>query len=42
MTYNCYDGEYKSDKKCGHGVYTWASGNIYKGDYLEDERHGNG
>ena len=28
--------------KNGKGVFTWASGNIYKGDYVSDERHGNG
>ena len=33
MTCNNYDGEYKHDKKNGVGVFTWASGNIYKGDY---------
>ena len=25
--------------KHGHGVFTWASGNIYKGSFIEDERH---
>ena len=28
--------------KNGIGHYSWASGNMYKGDYLNDERHGNG
>lgn len=28
--------------KNGKGVFTWASGNIYKGEYSEDERNGNG
>ena len=28
--------------KNGKGTYSWASGNIYKGDYFNDERHGNG
>jgi len=27
-----------NDKKHGKGAYTWTSGNIYKGDFLEDER----
>lgn len=25
--------------KHGHGVFTWTSGNIYKGNFVEDERH---
>lgn len=28
--------------KNGFGFYQWASGNIYKGDYHNDERHGEG
>lgn len=28
--------------KNGTGTYSWTSGNIYKGEYLNDERHGNG
>lgn len=35
-----YVGDYKNDKKHGKGVYTWASGNVYKGEYWEDERNG--
>ena len=30
------------DKKHGQGVFTWESGNMYKGGYLEDEREGYG
>lgn len=37
-----YEGEYVNDKKCGYGVFTWASGNTYKGNYFEDLRHGYG
>jgi hypothetical protein len=33
-----YEGDYINDRKHGKGVFTWASGNIYKGDYNEDER----
>ena len=29
----------KLDKKHGQGVYTWASGNVYRGGYWEDERN---
>jgi len=37
-----YTGEYLLDKKCGYGVFKWASGNIYKGYYDKDEREGHG
>lgn len=37
-----YEGEYKSDKKHGYGIFSWASGNIYKGNYDEDLRTGYG
>ncbi len=30
---NYYEGEYDNDKKCGFGTFTWASGNVYKGEY---------
>jgi hypothetical protein len=30
------------DKKHGHGVFRWESGNVYKGHYKEDQRHGYG
>lgn len=39
---NTYEGEYKLDKKCGEGVFNWASGNIYRGLYKDDERDGHG
>jgi hypothetical protein len=31
-----------NDKKCGYGIFTWASNNIYKGNYFVDLRHGYG
>lgn len=31
-----------NDKKSGYGVFTWASGNEYKGHYIDDLRHGYG
>jgi hypothetical protein len=37
-----YEGEYANDKKSGYGIFTWASGNIYKGNYFDDVRHGYG
>lgn len=33
-----YEGEYLQDKKSGYGIFTWAMGNVYKGNYLNDER----
>jgi len=33
-----YEGEYNSDKKHGYGIFTWSSGNMYKGNYVEDLR----
>jgi len=30
------------DKKNGYGVFTWESGNVYKGYYKDDERDGFG
>ena len=30
------------DKKNGQGIFTWESGNIYNGNYVNDERHGYG
>jgi len=41
-TSNSYEGDYALDKKCGNGVFKWASGNIYKGEFKNDEREGFG
>ena len=30
------------DKKCGYGIFSWASGNVYKGNYEDDLRNGYG
>ena len=32
-----YEGSYKNDHKHGYGVYEWPSGNIYKGNFENDE-----
>ena len=37
-----YKGNYLNDKKCGFGIYKWASGNIYAGEYFYDYRQGYG
>lgn len=39
---NHYDGDYAYDKKNGWGMFEWESGNVYKGMYVDDERHGYG
>lgn len=26
----------------GYGVYQWADGRAYHGEYIEDKKHGNG
>jgi hypothetical protein len=30
------------DKKHGYGVFEWETGNVYSGNYFEDERNGYG
>lgn len=37
-----YEGEYIADKKNGYGIFTWATGNVYKGHYEEDLRNSYG
>jgi len=37
-----YEGEYCEDRKHGYGIFSWASGNIYKGNYIDDLRSGFG
>lgn len=33
---------YANDKKNGHGIFNWESGNRYVGNYKDDERDGYG
>jgi hypothetical protein len=37
-----YEGEYRDDKRIGHGVNIWASGNHYEGEYRDNKRNGRG
>ena len=30
------------DKKHGYGIYDWGNGSVYKGQWMEDYRHGEG
>jgi hypothetical protein len=39
---NSYEGDFKEDRKCGFGTFIWSSGNIYRGEYKNEERDGNG
>merc|ERR1711964_759455 len=33
-----YVGWWKDDKPHGHGTYTWPSGNVYKGQWVDGQR----
>ena len=33
-----YHGEYENDKKHGYGVYLWADGRAYVGDWIEGKQ----
>ena len=35
-----FQGAYAENRKCGHGVYTWADGTVESGEYLEGQKHG--
>ena len=35
-----FQGAYAENRKCGHGVYTWADGTEESGEYLEGQKHG--
>ena len=35
-----YEGAWRDDKACGHGKATYPNGDIYVGDWLDDERSG--
>ena len=36
-----YEGEYLNDNKHGFGIYTWADGKQYIGEWYEGKQHGN-
>lgn len=38
----CTVGDYKDDMPNGNGVYTYASGDTYDGDWVNGKRHGTG
>lgn len=39
---NIYIGSYLNDKKSGHGVFKYDTGQQYSGAYYLDKRHGYG
>ncbi len=41
MTYsngNQYEGDYVEGNKHGMGIYKWADGRIYEGQFINDKR----
>ena len=39
---NCYQGNWKDNKKCGFGIQTYENGDKYEGEWLENKKHGYG
>ena len=37
-----YEGEYLNGKKHGWGTFTWPNGELYVGEWKNDQMHGNG
>lgn len=37
-----YEGDFKNDKKEGHGIFKWGDLCFYEGQFLNDYRHGYG
>ena len=37
-----YKGEFKGNKKQGHGVFTFADGSMYDGPWEDDKKQGRG
>jgi hypothetical protein len=37
-----FTGAWEHDVRCGHGSCTWATGDVYEGEYKRDEPHGVG
>jgi hypothetical protein len=35
-------GQYLDDKKSGNGIYLWADGRAYNGDWASGKQHGTG
>jgi hypothetical protein len=37
-----YKGEFKNGLPSGHGTYVFENGDIYVGEFVDDEFHGDG
>ncbi len=37
-----YKGQVKGSKRAGKGTFTWPNGAVYKGEFVENLRHGSG
>jgi hypothetical protein len=37
-----YVGEFRDNRRHGHGTFTWTNGDRYVGEFRNDERHGQG
>ena len=37
-----YVGDWRDNKRCGRGVFTWPDGSYYDGEWESDTRHGKG
>jgi len=35
-----FKGEWFDNKMHGYGVFTWADGRVYEGDYVDDKKEG--
>jgi hypothetical protein len=39
---NCYQGNWKDNKKCGFGIQFFENGDKYEGEWLDNKKHGYG
>lgn len=39
---NCYQGNWKDNKKCGFGIQTYDNGDKYEGEWFDNKKHGYG
>lgn len=39
---NHYIGDWSYGMKNGHGIFNWADGSVYEGDFKDDQFHGKG
>ena len=39
---NVYEGEWRDDKRHGHGKCTFSTGDVYEGEWKDGKKHGRG